>query len=72
MRFEFSKKEKLEKNEKNHKISKKLNISKNFGFFLYLQKLVTFTSKICKQKLQAEIASRNCKQKLQAQTASKI
>ena len=27
-------------------------------FFQNLQKLVTFTSKICKQKLQAEIASK--------------
>ena len=32
-RFEFSKKENFEKNEKNNEISKKLNISKNFGFF---------------------------------------
>jgi len=29
------------------------------------------TSRNCKQKLQAEIASRNCKQKLQAEIASK-
>ena len=51
--------------KKNHKISKKLNISENFGFFFQnLQKPVTLTSKICKQKLQAEIASRNCKQDL--------
>ena len=63
MRFEFSKKEKFEKKKKIIKISKKLNISKNFGFFQNLQKLVKFTSKICKQ-FHEEIASRYCKQDL--------
>ena len=66
MRFEISKKEKLKKMKKIIKFQRNQVFPKILDFFQNLQKLVTFTSKICKQKLQAEIASRNCKQKLQA------
>ena len=70
MRFEISKKEK--KMKKFIKIQRNQVFPKISDFFQNLQKLVKFTSKICKQKLQAKIASRNCKQKLQAEIASKI
>ena len=62
MRFEISKKEK--KMKKFIKIQRNQVFPKISDFFQNLQKLVTFTSKICKQKLQAKIASRNCKQDL--------
>ena len=70
-RFEFSKK-KIWQKQKNHKILKKLNFSKNSDFFQILKKLVKFASKNCERKLQAKLASKNCKQKLQAEIASKI
>ena len=70
MRFEISKKEKFKKMKKIIKFQRNQVFPKISDFFQNLQKLVTLTSRICKQKLQAQIASRNCKQKLQAEIAS--
>ena len=53
-RFEFSKKEKF---EKNHNISEKLNISKKIPIFSSKSwKTSKIASKMCKQKMQAKIS----------------
>ena len=64
VRFEFKTK------NTNKSKNKKIKYSQIFRiFFQNLEKQVKFASKICKQKLQAKIASKNCKQK--AKIASK-